>query len=594
MARIDSWSPRRVRLVFRSLVALGVAAMLALASLVGIAIDASAAGTSLQMTSSSAGVTCDNSNPAQPVCSHLAGGDVITLAGTSFTPGSLASAVQCNSDPHQPVILFLGNYIPISCTPLKLSQISPGGGFNPPPFTVVQGTTGPVLNNPSSFPPTCTIDPTKGKPPLPGQSGPIPGCTTTGDPVTDAANFPCPPSAAQQTAGDDCVMAIGDQAGDRGVGVVLFGNETLPTTTTTTTLSTTTSPTSTSTATHVSSGTISFGAANSVTDAVTVHGTATNGSPTGNVSFYVCETGTTTTLTTGPCAPTTANHLSTVALTPGASDASTASSASFVPTAPGTWCFSATYGGGTIYTGSADNTTGANLDANECVLVAPGATSTSSAISTTGVVLGPAGRATDAVTVAGNALGGSPSGTVAFYACHTGITQTLTTAPCPPGGTPIDTEALTSGAGATSSTNSLPFAPTSVGTWCFSAAYSGNATYAGSGDNTGSATLDPAECLLVAPPLGDAITSDPNVVATAGTLFTFLVTTSGSPTPSVKKHGALPRGVHFANNHNGTATISGTPPLKQVGPHHLTLIATFGKGKAKQVVTQAFDVTVVP
>ena len=267
------------------LAAIGATALLAGSVMIGTAVTAGAATTSLSLSSTSAGVTCDNSNPAQPVCSGLAGGDTVTLAGTGFTPGSLASDIECNSDMHQPVILFLGNYVPISCTPLKLSQISSTGAYNPPPFAVVQGTTGPVLNNPSVYPPTCTIDPTKGKPPLPGQSGPIPGCTTSGNPATDAANFPCPPTSAQQTAGDDCVLAIGDQAGDRGVGVVLFGTETLPTTTTTGAGGTTTTAGGSTTTTTAGTTTTTAGTT------TTTSGTTTT---TGGTTTTVAPTTTTT------------------------------------------------------------------------------------------------------------------------------------------------------------------------------------------------------------------------------------------------------------------------------------------------------------
>ena len=147
--------------------------------------------------------------------------------------------------------------------------------------------------------------------------------------------------------------------------------------------------------------------------------------------------------------------------------------------------------------------------------------------------------------------------------------------------------ALVPGAGATSSATSRPFAPTSVGTWCFSTLYGGSSTYAESGDNTTAATLDTGECLLVTPGSGDAITSSPTASATAGENFTLLVTTSGSPVPNIKRKGHLPKGVHFHNNHDGTATITGTPNLtKGVGLYRVTLTATFGRGKSKQIVTQ--------
>jgi hypothetical protein len=588
-------SPKQSRLI-TLITAVGVVAVMGGGAMLAtnVADVSAAATTALHLSSTAPGVTCDNSNPSMPVCSGLAGGDLVTLAGTGFTPGSLASDIQCNSDPHQPVILFLGNYIPISCTPLKISNISPSGAYNPPPFAVVQGTPGPVINNPSIYPPGCTIDPTKGKPPLPGQSGPIPGCTTSGNPVTDAANFPCPPTAAQQAAGDDCAIAIGDQAGDRGVGVVLFGTETLPTSTTTTTSgTTTTSPTSTLTRTQPSASTVTLGPSGSVGDTVTVKGTPAHGSPSGNVNFYVCQTGTGRTLATGPCPATAADHLSTVHLTPGANNSASAPSGSIIPSSAGTWCFSAVYGGDSVYTGSADNTSASNLDPNECVLVAPAVSTIATFISSANVTLGPSGTASDFVTVSGNVVGGSPTGSVSFYACHTSAAATLVPGPCPAAGTPVDAAAaLVLGAGASSSVTSTAFAPTSVGTWCFSAVYGGNATYAASADNTSASNLDPNECVLVGVPAGDAITSDPNASGSVGTAFLFLVTTSGTPTPVIKKKGKLPRGLHFVNNQNGTATLSGVPTAKSIGVHHLTIQATFGKGKSKVVVTQAFTVTV--
>ena len=49
------------------------------------------------------------------------------------------------------------------------------------------------------------------------------------------------------------------------------------------------------------------------------------------------------------------------------------------------------------------------------------------------------------------------------------------------------------------------------------------------------------------------------------------ITTSGTPTPHLKKRGRLPKGLHFHNNHNGTATISGTPTAHNTpGAHALT------------------------
>jgi acid phosphatase len=79
---------------------------------------------------------------------------------------------------------------------------------------------------------------------------------------------------------------------------------------------------------------------------------------------------------------------------------------------------------------------------------------------------------------------------------------------------------------------------------------------------------------------------------TAGAQFSFLVRTTGTPTPRLKKHGRLPRGLHFHNNHNGTADISGTLSTHDSpGTYQVTLLATYGKGRAKQTVSQLFSVS---
>ena len=609
MAALGPWPVWRSG-VIKLVTAVGVVAVLAGGTLMATnVVEVSAAATTtLHLSTTAAGASCNNTNPSAPVCSGLAGGETVSVAGTGFSPGALASIVQCNSELSQPVIFFLGNDIPVSCSPLAIVTIPSKGktkGDLSGTHVLTTGTVGPPV---TGQPVTCQqVTPT---------SSTIAGCTTTGT-TADAAKYPCPPTTAQQAAGDTCVLAIGDQAGDRAIGVILFGTETLPTsttattgggttttgggttttgatTTTTGTTTTTTSPTSTSTATQVSASAVTLGPSGSVSDTVTVHGTPTHGSPTGNVNFYVCQTGTSSTLTQGPCAATTGAHLSIAHLTAGAGNTATAPSGSFTPTSAGTWCFSAVYGGDSIYTGSTDNTSPANLDPNECVLVSPSPSTTSTFISSAKLTLGPLNSATDTVTVVGNVVGGAPTGGVNFYACHTSITSTFTPGPCPASGTPQDPGVgLLTGAGATSAATSKVFVPTSVGTWCFSAAYVGNSTYSGSSDNTSPANLDANECLLVVPPSSDAITSDPNASAKAGFSSSFLITTSGSPTPAVHKKGKLPKGVHFKNNHDGTATISGIPNInKGIGVYHLTIEAIFGHGKTKHIVTQAFIYTV--
>ncbi len=92
-----------------------------------------------------------------------------------------------------------------------------------------------------------------------------------------------------------------------------------------------------------------------------------------------------------------------------------------------------------------------------------------------------------------------------------------------------------------------------------------------------------------------SFTNPARATAFAGETFLFSVSTTGTPTPSLKKKGKLPAGLHFRNNHNGTATIWGmADPKKAIGTRQITIVATYGKRKAKQVTTQLFTLTVSP
>ena len=67
----------------------------------------------------------------------------------------------------------------------------------------------------------------------------------------------------------------------------------------------------------------------------------------------------------------------------------------------------------------------------------------------------------------------------------------------------------------------------------------------------------------------------------------FTVTTTGNPTPSLTA-ASLPAGVHFTDNHDGTATLSGSPAI---GVYHLTFTAT-GAGGTAFAATQSFTLIV--
>jgi len=86
-----------------------------------------------------------------------------------------------------------------------------------------------------------------------------------------------------------------------------------------------------------------------------------------------------------------------------------------------------------------------------------------------------------------------------------------------------------------------------------------------------------------------ALTSANSTKFTVGTAGTFSVTTTGFPAPSLTETGALPTGVTFVDNKNGTATIAGTPAAATGGTYSLTIKAHNGIGTD---ATQSFTLTV--
>ncbi len=84
-----------------------------------------------------------------------------------------------------------------------------------------------------------------------------------------------------------------------------------------------------------------------------------------------------------------------------------------------------------------------------------------------------------------------------------------------------------------------------------------------------------------------AITSSNNTTFLVGTGGSFTVTMTGYPIPSVSETGALPAGVTFVDNHNGTATLSGTPDTN--GIFSITFTAQNG---VSPNATQTFTLTV--
>ncbi len=86
-----------------------------------------------------------------------------------------------------------------------------------------------------------------------------------------------------------------------------------------------------------------------------------------------------------------------------------------------------------------------------------------------------------------------------------------------------------------------------------------------------------------------AITSANATTFLVGTLGSFTVTTTGYPPPSIMETGALPSGVTFMDNGNGTGTLSGTPAPGTGGVYNITFTASNGVGSP---AVQSFTLTV--
>jgi len=85
------------------------------------------------------------------------------------------------------------------------------------------------------------------------------------------------------------------------------------------------------------------------------------------------------------------------------------------------------------------------------------------------------------------------------------------------------------------------------------------------------------------------ITSADHVTFTTGSAGTFAVTATGFPTPALIENGALPSGVTFVDNGDGTATLSGTPATGTRSSYPLTFKAANGVAPD---ATQSFTLTV--
>src|SRR5579862_949899 len=126
-----SGSVRRLRSLSRGRKAavIGLVSMLVIGGLsLDLALTTFASATPiLKMSSTATGVNCSTGYSVAPWCTGIATGDSVALAGQNFAPGALASIEQCNNDPTQPEVYYLGTSVPVSCTPNSITTVPSNG-----------------------------------------------------------------------------------------------------------------------------------------------------------------------------------------------------------------------------------------------------------------------------------------------------------------------------------------------------------------------------------------------------------------------------------------------------------------------------------
>jgi hypothetical protein len=100
------------------------------------------------------------------------------------------------------------------------------------------------------------------------------------------------------------------------------------------------------------------------------------------------------------------------------------------------------------------------------------------------------------------------------------------------------------------------------------------------------ATTTPATLTVDQAPAIASVTAQTFTVGQNGS---FTIHTTGFPIAELSETGALPAGVTFVDNHDGTATLSGTPAAATGGTYHLTLGAANG---VQTAASQSFTLTI--
>jgi hypothetical protein len=274
----------------------------------------------------------------------------VTVTGSGFHPTAAGAFFECSSATPQPTIdttLVVGTttvdfgLLPVSCSPPVEQTTSSTGTF--PKNTTVQVGSG-LFGPPAS------------------------GTDNSGNPaINDAANFPCPPTAAQGSAG--CVLLYIDSLGERATAPIAFSYQsggttttTKPTTTTTTKpggTTTTTKPTTTTTTkpggttTTTKPGGTTTTTKPTTTTTTKPGGTTTTTKPGGTTTTTKPTTTTTTSASTTTTQATTTSTTSASTTTTSGGPTTTSGNSSTSTTAPPT-----SPGGGSGSSGDSTATAG--------------------------------------------------------------------------------------------------------------------------------------------------------------------------------------------------------------------------------------------
>jgi hypothetical protein len=235
-----------------------------------------------------------------------------------------------------------------------------------------------------------------------------------------------------------------------------------------------------------------------VHDTATVTGNQAADTPSGTVTFFLCNPA--QVAANGGNCSTGGTNIGTGTLSGSGATASATSpdvNTSGSPLGAGTYCFRATWPGDTNYPTALIEFGGAN-GTNECFTVRtiPTTTTTTPSVGSGGTTTFGSSVTDHAVVQATLSGDGTPTGTVTFFVCDP--TQ-LTNGTCSTGGTqvgtPVTTVAVPNSTPPASSADSAAVTVNKTGTWCFRAVYTPGG--ANGANYTGSSDASTGECFTV-------------------------------------------------------------------------------------------------